>query len=263
MNTEKITADSQTAKPAAGQFDQTTFDDYAELYEQAAGWPYRKNLELPALTAILGDLTGLNILDFGCGSGFFSRLLKDGGAANVVGYDISAGMLDYARRREQTEHKGITYVSSLNEADTAAFDIVLAIYVLPYAPDLLILSSMCQAMFRSLKPGGRLITQPIHPDFHPDAEYYRPYGFRLIERQTRGDGSKVELHICRPPYDIHIEAYHWSAETLQDLLTRTGFSDITWRQVQLPKAIMAQQDIEFLLPYVHRPHAVIIECSKK
>ncbi|WP_413741197.1 class I SAM-dependent methyltransferase [Sodalis sp. RH15] len=243
-------------------FDQTTFDRYAELYEEAAHWPYRKDLELPALEACLGDITRLKILDFGCGPGFYSRLLKTKGAADVTGYDISEGMLNYARRREEKEQSGITYTSSLEASHKAEFDIVLAIYVFPYAPDAPTLFSMCQAMFDVLKPGGRLITQPIHPQFHPDAEYYRPYGFRLIEQQPRRDGSKVQLHICHPPYDERIDAYYWSQDTLNETLTRSGFKDIAWRPLHIPSRITRKQEINFLLPYARQPHAALIECKK-
>ena len=45
-------------------------------------------LMFPALLKILGDIKGKNILDLGCGPGFFSRMIaKKGG--KVVGVDIS------------------------------------------------------------------------------------------------------------------------------------------------------------------------------
>lgn len=247
---------------STGEFDKTTFDEYAGLYEKFSLLPYRTELEIPAIKACLGDLTGLKILDFGCGSGFFSRWLKDNGAAEVSAYDISDGMLDYVRRREEKEHKGITVLTALDESHTGKFDIVLAVYVLPYAPHPNALLSLCRDMSRVLKPGGRVITLPIHPDFHPGTDYYQPYGFTLTDLAPRGDGSLLRLNLRFATYDINLHAYYWPAETLQDAFSQSGFGPITWHRVQLPSTIKSEREKAFLLPYVLRPHAALIACVK-
>ncbi|MGB7196618.1 MAG: class I SAM-dependent methyltransferase [Collimonas pratensis] len=241
-------------------FDKKTFDAHADLYEKMFAAPYRQRLEIPTLEALLGDLSGLNVLDFGCGPGFLSRWVHDKGAARVVGYDVSDGMLGYARLKEEQAPQGISYVSELDDSLSGQFDIVLAVYVMPYAPDQKKLLEMSQVMARLLKPGGRLITLPIHPDFHPGPEYYRPYGFRLLEKTPRADGSIVNLHICQPPYDVHIEAYYWSAETLTATLQEAGFHTISWPQLQPPAT--AQHSPVSLSAYLQAPHAAIIEGIK-
>ena len=42
--------------------------------------------EWPALRALLPDLRGLNVLDLGCGFGWFCRWAHQQGAVNVFGY---------------------------------------------------------------------------------------------------------------------------------------------------------------------------------
>ncbi|UTA81239.1 hypothetical protein J4377_07165 [Halomonas sp. XH26] len=44
------------------------FDELAALYEKMAEWPFRKYCEIPSTIEALGDISGLSILDFGCGS---------------------------------------------------------------------------------------------------------------------------------------------------------------------------------------------------
>ncbi|CNF51759.1 class I SAM-dependent methyltransferase [Yersinia kristensenii] len=244
----------------AANFDEKTFDEYADLYEKMFMAPYRQYLEIPTLEGLLGDLSGLKVLDFGCGPGFLSRWLHSKGAESVVGYDISEGMLDYAKFKEKQQPQGISYLSALDDSLTGEFDLVLAVYVMPYAPDKEKLLSMSQAMARLLKSGGRLITLPIHPDFHSDPEYYRPYGLRLLEKEPRTDGSIVNLHICQPPYNVNIDAYYWSAETLMATLERAGFHSLSWRQLQLP--INEPSSGVSLSDYLHVPHAAIIDGIK-
>ncbi|MDC9590385.1 methyltransferase domain-containing protein [Xenorhabdus sp. XENO-10] len=254
-------SDSSSAKEKQAnlpKFDPATFDKYAALYERMTSWPYRKELELPTLEKLLGDLSGLNVLDFGCGPGVISRWLNERGAKRIVGHDISEGMLNYARRREEKESLGIHYISKINEDYNVYFDIVLAVYVIPYAANYKDLMAMSQTMARVLKPGGRLLTLPIHPDFNSDPEYYRPFGFRLIEEQPRTDGSSLRLHICQPPYDINIQAYYWSRPTLENVLQQIGFQTVNWK----PLNVSANPLIPNLSSYVQCPHAAILECIR-
>ncbi|MBC8953650.1 class I SAM-dependent methyltransferase [Xenorhabdus sp. PB62.4] len=240
------------------KFNPSTFDEYAGLYEKMSSWPYRKELELPTLGNLLGDLSGLSVLDFGCGPGAITRWLKGRKAKCIVGQDISEGMLNYARRREEKEKDDIKYISKVSEDYNEYFDVVLAVYVMPYAANHEELLKMSQTMARVLKPGGRLITLPIHPQFSADPEYYRPFGFRLIEEQPRADGSPIRLHICQTPYDINIQAYYWSHSTLENTLQQSGFHEINWKPLNIP----ANPDLQDLFPYVKCPHAAIIEGIK-
>ncbi|EKT63011.1 class I SAM-dependent DNA methyltransferase [Providencia burhodogranariea] len=241
-------------------FDKQTFDAHADLYEKMFAAPYRKYLEVPTIDALLGDLTGLSVLDFGCGPGLFARWLHSKGPNRMVGFDISEGMLSYAKQREQQHPQGILYTSTLDSNFKEQFDIVLATYVMPYAPDKDRLLAMSQTMAGLLKPGGRLITLPMHPNFNPDPEYYRPYGFRLIEKEARTDGSLVNMHICQPPYDVNIEAHYWSEKTLTSVLHKSGFDAIFWRQLQ-PSQYAQEHEVS-LDDYLHAPHAAIIEAIK-
>lgn len=257
-NPPSVSIDEQQIPPQG--FDEKTFDAHADLYEKMFAAPYRKYLEIPTLGALLGDLSGLSVLDFGCGPGFISRWVYDKGAHRVVGYDVSEGMLSYAKLKEQQEPRGISYTSILGNNLSEQFDVVLAIYVMPYAPDKEKLLEMSEIMARLLKPGGRLVTLPIHPQFNPDPEYYRPYGFRLIEKEPRADGSLVNLHICHPPYDVNIDAHYWSEQTLTSTLHKAGFHSISWRKLQPPQSGQVH-DIS-LDGYVRAPHAAIIEAIK-
>jgi len=255
-------SDSSSSKESEAnlsKFDPSTFDEYAGLYEKMLTWPYRKELELPTLRQLLGDLSGLKVLDFGCGPGVISRWLHEQGAEHIVGHDISEGMLNYARRREEKEQRGIHYSSDLVDKYNEYFDIVLGVYVMPYAAQREDLLAMCKTMARILKPGGRLLTLPIHPDFHSDPEFYRPFGLRLIEEQPRADGSQVRLHICQPPYDVNILAYYWSRQTLEKALYDVGFQTVSWKPLHVNDNPLSEE----LSLYVQCPHAAIIECVKE
>lgn len=63
--------------------------------------------EWPTIQAMLPSLQGKNILDLGCGYGWFCRYARDNQAASVVGLDISQKMLTQAH--SMTQGNGIVY----------------------------------------------------------------------------------------------------------------------------------------------------------
>ena len=63
--------------------------------------------EWPTIQAMLPPLQGKNVLDLGCGYGWFCRYARDNHAASIVGVDISEKML--AQARSMTLGEGIAY----------------------------------------------------------------------------------------------------------------------------------------------------------
>ena len=89
-----------------------------------AGRDRMRDLLLAQLPA---DLTGLRVLDAGCGTGAASVALAERGA-EVVGVDISPALIDIARRR-MPDHLAdrITWVAGdMLEAATGSFDHAIA-----------------------------------------------------------------------------------------------------------------------------------------
>src|SRR5215831_12995056 len=88
-----------------------------------------------AFFRMVGALEGKRVLDVACGFGFYTRLLKRRGAAQVIGVDISPEMIRLAHQYEQAEPLGITYqvCDAVALPPLAPFDLVTAVYLLTYA----------------------------------------------------------------------------------------------------------------------------------
>lgn len=242
------------------------FDALAALYEDMATWPFRRDIETPSVLARIGDVRGLDVLDFGCGSGLYSRLLKARGARRVVGYDLAEGMLNYARRRAEKDGLDIGFVSQLTPDLDGQFDAVLAVYVLPYAQTTEELRGMCADMLRPLRPGGRLITLPLHPDYDPRPDYYEDCGFRLDPEydpaHAHDDGHRVRLDLCYRQHRASVHAWYWSRPTLEDSLRRAGATQIDWHDPHAPDYPDPARAPTALRAYLARPHAALIECRR-
>lgn len=237
------------------------FDELAALYEEFSRQPFRQELEFPSVLAALGDVSGLRILDLGCGSGVYTRMLAGLGAV-VTGVDESRGMIEYAERRERDDPTGATYLAGpVPEEYAGTMDVVLGVYVLPYATTSAELTGLCRTAARALRPGGVFVTLPIHPDFHADPDYYAPYGFRL-HASERVDAAPVVLNLRANGREATVTARYWTAATLTTVLGEAGFETVDWVPHRTTATGTDGDGTAYLRPYLSVPHAALLRCVK-
>jgi ubiquinone/menaquinone biosynthesis C-methylase UbiE len=208
--------------------------------------------------ALLGDIRGRSVLDFGCGSGENAFLLATRGA-RVVGLDISASLIALARERlEVNGVAGIAtfVVGSAHDVPVAdaSVDVVFGNAVLHH----LDLKATAREVYRVLKPGGRAIFQePVRdsrlvravrkwipyqaPDISP---FERPlttpelneFGSRFVRSRMRAFALPfVSAAQVVPPLRRFVhDAYAWDAKILRRVPQLTPFAGI--RVVEFVKA---------------------------
>lgn len=244
--------------------DNDQFTDYGTHYDATEQWPLRAQLEAPSFLAVLGDLTGRSILDAGCGSGFYLRRYATLHAGRLIGLDPSEGMLAVARQDAEIAGLDVTFVQAgLAEAGLfGPVDLVTAVYVLPYATSSAELAAMCRGAADALRPGGRFVAFALNPDFAPDPEYYRPYGFTLDAKLERGEGQPVILasHLFDPP--AQVIAHRWSRQAHDNALREAGFRSITWAAPRATESGIAEHGAAFWADYLHCPHALIVSADR-
>ena len=74
----------------------TNYDPIAELYKRAKQQPWRAHIEAFTLMRLIGDPTGKTLIDLACGEGFYTRMIRQRGAAKVTGVDLSEKMIGLA-----------------------------------------------------------------------------------------------------------------------------------------------------------------------
>ncbi|KAF5635787.1 methyltransferase type 11 [Fusarium sp. NRRL 52700] len=110
--------------------------------------------EWPQYQALLPKLHGLNVLDLGCGMGWFSRWAVELGAKSSLGLDNSHNML--ARAKKMTNHDDISYEHvnldqiSFGEDMRNKYDLVHSSLVLHY---LVNLDDLVKQIHNALCPG--------------------------------------------------------------------------------------------------------------
>lgn len=239
------------------------YDAIAREYQHTKESPLRRHVEAHSFFQMLGDVSGLAVLDLACGEGFYTRLLKQGGAATVTGVDISAEMIALAQASETSSPLGIKYfcndVAALPEL--GRFDVVTGAYLLHYAPDREALEAMCARIASQLKPGGRLVCINENPE-QSVANYagYTQYGFNKSVQEPRQEASAITYAMVSGRRMIRFDAYYYSRATYESALQAAGFSEISWRPLELALAGIAECGEEYWQEYLANPPVVGLEC---
>ena len=138
-----------------------TLDPQAAYAMWAPTYPPRPHnqlmaVEQQAVLSLLPDLTGMTVLDAGCGTGRYLRELRARGA-EPIGVDLSSAML--ARAREITPHIArANIVRAADRLDVVDVDRVRA--VLGDVAHLELALANCRGV---LRPGGCVVYSVVHP----------------------------------------------------------------------------------------------------
>ena len=134
----------------------SAYQRWAPLYPPVAHNPLMR-AEQKAMLLYWPDVAGLRVLDLACGTGRYSRLLAEAGAADLVALDFCVPML-------MQVPNGSRVCASMMQLPFAdgTFDVVISGLALSHAADL---STWMGEIARVLRNGGTL----LYSDFHPDA----------------------------------------------------------------------------------------------
>lgn len=204
--------------------------DYARTKEaQQEG--FRGVVEWYTIKDLLGDVTGLRVLDAGCGDGIYARRLIDRDARHVVAVDKTAGMIDLAKAKSGGYEGRIEYHLSPMERffGKGDCDLVLGSYLLNYAKSPEELVAYCRAVASHLKQGGWFIVFNNNPFEVYEGERYAKYGFRKVMYGSR-EGAPIEYWIdgMKEP----LINYYLPPEAHECAFTATGMV-MQWVEVSL------------------------------
>src|ERR1700731_436920 len=214
----------------------------AEQYQQAKAQS-RAHAETYSFMNLIGDVDGKRVLDVACGEGHFTRLLREAGAVEGVGVDISERMIEFAREQETRHPLGIEYrvEDARAVAEHADFDLVVGAWLLVYAQTRAELLQMCRGLASRLRSGGRFVTLVNNPavyGFDPLPDY-RKYGFELSIADRAVDGAPTKVILLLEDSTLEIENYYMPVAAYESALTQAGFRDFA---VHMPEVSHAPDD---------------------
>jgi len=222
-----------------------------EAYSREATSDWR--IGYPKVMEILAPVQKKTILDYGCGTGKVSRVLRDKGAC-VIGVDISLPMLDIAKQKDAA---GIHYrhieSGNMDFLEEASVHGALAAFVFCNIAERDNAVAAMKNIYRVLRPGGKLILLNANWEDCNGREFLS-YKFDRIENLT--SGQKVGL-LLKSSTPLRVENYFWSAEDYQGMLQEAGFHTIVFhRPLAEDRAVVWQGEDQC-------PLFLILEALKK
>lgn len=133
-----------------------------QFARQATDSAYNAYTDRPAMLKLAGDVSGLRVLDLGCGAGHYAEALLRLGAGKVVGVEGSETLLRAAQ--ERLDDRAVLHHHDLEAPltflDDQSFD--LAVMALVYH-HLDARGQLLAELRRVLRPGGTLLVSTTHP----------------------------------------------------------------------------------------------------
>ncbi|KEI69437.1 class I SAM-dependent methyltransferase [Endozoicomonas elysicola] len=197
-------------------------------------WVERWNIYQAVISSNV-QLNGSMVGDFGSGTGYYTRMLIDMGAARVIAIDTDPGMIGTARKESLLYNPLIKYENAPveNTSGRANCQLVLGTYLMNYPKTAEEAVLYCQAIASHLSPSGVFIGYMNNPFERAGGRQYKQYGFwKEYGADLEGDysGCWVDVHI--DGMSSPIRNYHLFPEVYEWAFREAGMS-MQWREVEL------------------------------
>jgi toxoflavin synthase len=138
-------------------------------------------------------------------------------------------MIRLAKQQELAEPLGIMYQvgDALTLPPLGHFNLVTAIYLLPYATSKDQIIGMCRSAYANLVEGGRFIAYTNNPEFTLSKPNCTKYGVTVLHLVPEEDRHACEAEFAaNPPFLVRW--YQWSRATYERAIQEAGFRDFAW-----------------------------------
>jgi len=205
------------------------YDHIGSKYDEYAQTATLKRAESYTFFHMVGELAGQCVLDLACGFGFYTKQLRQRGAAQVVGIDISPEMVRLAREKAQEAPDGIEYLvyDAVHLPQLGRFDLVTAVYLLNYATSKAQLLSMCRSAYDNLVAGGRFVAYTVNPAFTLSKPNSTPYGVTVLRQALEGEQYVCDAEFVTDP-PTPFRCFQWSQATYEWAMKKAGFRACAW-----------------------------------
>lgn len=168
-----------------------------------------------------GETRESQVLDYGCGTGSSTRLLKSFGFEHVLGIDPSIPMIELARRSDPED----AFEILLPEFDwnplKEKFDVVSSSFVLPVLSTQEEVSSYLQKAYFALKDDGLLIVVTAASEAFDPKYDWLSWEQDFPENDSAVNGGPVTVRLKKG--DLLLHDTLWSPEFLQKIFQDHSF----------------------------------------
>jgi SAM-dependent methyltransferase len=179
-----------------------------------------RDVLLPYVAKIINDLNPDKLLDYGCGNGYLTSLIKDNTEISL--YDINPNVVDeYLRWNAGNVVVPIKDKAKIKEC---YYDVVVQISVLMCVPGIEGIRDIFKDNYSALKDGGNLVVVITHPCFlqYQFGHYYTSLNhnnFNYLENTT-----EYQVYMKQPDKNpVVFTDFNWNLSTIINEIIKAGF----------------------------------------
>lgn len=241
-----------------------TFDKISNEFSSTVNQT-KEFIRIPLFLKLVGDVKNKSVADFGCGDGFFTRILAQNFPKKVIGIDYSELMIKKATEKENANPLCIKYLTKdVRYLDIEEkFNIISSVYLLDYAQSKEDLLRMIKSVFNHLKDNGKFCAIVPHPNIQPmkDFEYERRVT-SLNNKNIFEDGDILKCEIKKDYQFLEFNFYFWSKKTYDELLQGVGFKKIQWIEPLVSKEGINKFGKKYWDKFLKKPSSIGFICKK-
>ncbi len=181
------------------------------------------------------NFDGLQVGDFGSGTGLYSRMMIGYGAKSVLAIEGDTNMIIQAKQ-ESTIYDGlITYQESWIQDTTGIGDcqVALGSYLLSYPKSPEEVTSYCTAIGSHLADSGVYVGFGNNTKERTGGHQYKPYGFTKVHSaDTKGDSDGAWVDWCVDGLTNPIRNFNLHPDTYRQAFADTGMQ-LFWQEALL------------------------------
>lgn len=224
----------------------TQYNDIGATYEEMRQLPISKLQDANVEAAVAPLIKGAKVLDLACGTGYYSKKFLEWGAKQIVGVDISKGMVD-AANATSTDLDGLSFhvadCSVPIRYEGGPFDVVFGAWLLNYASNGKEMANMFRNASVNLKRSGHFIGVTPPPTNDPRGHCERALAARPAQYgdvvvtiiKDVEEGLATHLDATMKTGKVEFDAYHLTKSLYEKSAMEGGLEGtLTWRSVDSP-----------------------------
>jgi SAM-dependent methyltransferase len=202
------------------------FDEfYAKVYDMVVDGATRHNAEvnltLSWAKSFRPELSSIEVLDVGCGTGGDVEQFRVAGVKKVVGIDASEAMIAEARRKHPKIDVRVGEVEQIGQFAAGEFNLATLYYFTYYYlrdPD-----TMFKHMFQWLQPGGCLVIHLVNREkFDPILEAASPFVAFSVQKYSKERVTTSKVTFDKFDYQADFQLEGSSAEFQEEFTFKNG-----------------------------------------
>eukprot|EP01132_Coremiostelium_polycephalum_P005012 gene5012-6241_t len=231
-------------------------DKYREVVLKG---PLRRGFEREELEKQLPSLSGLDVIDLGCGFGTLVQSFLERGVKSIIGIDLSKTMIEESKKLNGSDPRASFHICSVEdyEYQPNSVDLVVSSFVLQLVQDY---KKVAEKVYNALRPGGKFIftvTHPIRTAGNETMSWHKdPNG--QVKGWTVSDFHREDLRNVAFMVDTFY-SFHRTTDTYVNTLIKLGFR---LDYLGEPQPDMKNISDEYKFKFSHRPMLLLIAVTK-